>query len=59
MAVRLQYEEQAASSKTLTDDWHKKFIFSLSVGNGASLISVAGAVLQKYDARLLPAAWLF
>lgn len=57
--MKAYYEGQALRTGTLFDDWHKRWVFSLGVGNGVSLVTVAGTIFEKYDARLMPSAWLF
>lgn len=49
--------EQAQASY---DDWYKRWVFMLSVGNGAAMLAIAGSVLEKPENKfLLVSAWLF
>lgn len=49
--------EQAQASY---DDWYKRWVFMLSIGNGAAMLAIAGSVLEKPENKfLLVSAWLF
>src|SRR5688572_26899799 len=54
-----EYVRQSSRTSSLSDEWHKRWVFSLSIGNGVSLLSAGSALLEDPRSPLILSAWLF
>lgn len=54
-----EYEQSKAEADQRRDDWQKRWVFSLSVGNGAAALAVSGSVLENGNRLIIGSAWCF